>query len=452
MTLPLRWRLVLLTTTLMAVVLATIGTVILVRFHSDLIATVDASLRLRAERLADAPTNQTEVLGELTSASEPDESFGQILNRSGAVLDSSEGLTSGALLTAAQLVSVPTNGQFRSADVDTTEEMVPARLFAMPMSDDRIAVIGASIEDQNDAINRLVVLMVIGGVVAVALSGVAGWVVAGFALRPIDRMRREASQISGTHQQRLAVPATRDELERLATTLNEMLDRLDSAGEAQRRFIADASHELRTPLANLKLEVDVALRDAPDAAALSMALQSMRAELDGLIELSGNLLDLAHASEQGMSLQLRPLDLRPLLDEEIAHFATRAASSSVDLELTGPSAIHVSGDELRLRQVVGNLLDNAIRHSPAASTVRVRAAASPESITVEVVDEGDGLPSNSSDLFTPFWRADEGRARDGGGVGLGLSITRAIVEAHGGSIEAESRPEGGSAFLFVLPR
>jgi two-component system OmpR family sensor kinase len=153
-----------------------------------------------------------------------------------------------------------------------------------------------------------------------------------------------------------------------------------------------------------------------------------------------------------MSLQMRALDLRLLLDEEIAHFATRAASSEVELELTGPSAIHVSGDELRLRQVIGNLLDNAIRHSPAGSTVRVRAAATPESVTVGVADEGDGLPSNSSDLFTPFWRADEGRARDGGGVGLGLSIARAIIEAHGGSIEAESRTEGGSIFRFTLPR
>ena len=335
MTLPLRWRLVLITTTLMAVVLATIGTVILVRFRADLIATVDTSLRLRAERLVGVDDHLP--VSELT-AIEPDESFGQVLSDSGEVLDESVGLTSEPMLTASQAATVPREGQIYSADVATVEEVVPARLLAWPLSGDNVAVIGTSIEDQNEAIQNLLTLLVVGGVVAVALSGAAAWVVAGVALRPIDRLRGEAAQISGTHQQRLAVPATRDELERLARTLNEMLDRLDTAGAAQSRFIADASHELRTPLTNLTLEVDLALKGAHDEKALTQALISIRTEIEALVELAGSLLDLAQTSDGGVQLTLQRVDLAALLRSEAARFESRAASSDVQLTLNVPEA------------------------------------------------------------------------------------------------------------------
>lgn len=451
MTLPLRWRLVLITTTLMAVVLATIGTAILFRFRADLIATVDTSLRLRAERLVGV-TDERLPVSELTGI-EPDESFGQVLNLSGELLDESPGLTSEPTLTSSQLASVPAEGRIYSADVSTVEEVVPARLLAWPLSGDNVAVIGTSIEDQNEAVQNLLVLLVIGGIVAITFSGAAGWVVAGFALRPIDRLRREASQISGTHQQRLAVPATRDELERLARTLNEMLDRLDTAREAQDRFIADASHELRTPLANLTLEVELALKGTPDEVALTESLLSIRTEIDALVELAGSLLDLAQTADGGVLLNVQQVELAELLRNEAERFAPRAASSDVLVAVDVPEAIGARCDELRVRQVVANLLDNAIRHSPAGATVTVSAHEAATGVTVEVSDEGDGLiPSNSAEVFTPFWRSDDGRARDRGGVGLGLAISRAIVEAHGGTITAENGSASGSVFRFTLPR
>ncbi len=449
MTLPLRWRLVLITTTLMAVVLATIGTVILVRFRADLIATVDTSLRLRAERLVDVDDRLP--VSELT-AIEPDESFGQVVSGSGEVLDESAGLTSEPMLTASQVATVPNEGQIYSADVSTVEEVVPARLLAWSLPGDNVAVIGTSIEDQNEAVQNLLTLLVVGGVVAVALSGAAAWVVAGVALRPIDRLRGEAAQISGTHQQRLAVPATRDELERLARTLNEMLDRLDAAGAAQSRFIADASHELRTPLTNLTLEVDLALKGARDEKALTQALISIRAEIEALVELAASLLDLAQTSDDGVQLTLQRVDLAALLRSEAARFESRAANSEVELTVSVPDAVSVQCDELRVRQVVANLLDNAIRHSPAGTTVTLSAQDAPAGVTVEVSDEGDGLPSNTAEVFAPFWRSDEGRGRDDGGVGLGLAISRAIVEAHGGTITAENGSTSGSVFRFTLPR
>ena len=448
MTLPLRWRLVLITTTLMALVLATIGTVILIRFRADLIATVDTSLRLRAERLVGVDDHLP--VSELT-AIEPDESFGQVLSDSGEVLDESVGLTSEPMLTAVQVSTVPGARQIYSTNVATVEEVVPARLLAWPLSGGNVAVIGTSIEDQNEAIQNLLTLLVVGGIVAVALSGAAAWVVAGVALRPIDRLRREAAQISGTHQQRLAVPATRDELERLARTLNEMLDRLDAAGAAQSRFIADASHELRTPLTNLTLEVDLALKGAHDEKALTQALISIRSEIQALVELAGSLLDLAQTSDRGVQLTLQRVDLAELLSSEAARFEPRAANSDVRLILNVPDAVSGECDELRVRQVVANLLDNAIRHSPAGATVSLSVQDASTAVTVEVRDEGDGLPSNTAEVFAPFWRSDDGRARDGGGVGLGLAISRAIVEAHGGTITAENGSASGSVFRFTLP-
>ena len=449
MTVPLRWRLVLITTTLMAVVLATIGAVILVKFRADLMATVDTSIQLRAEGLADV--NERLPGSELRGV-EPDESFAQVLSASGEVLDESPGLTSDASLTASQRGTVSEQRQIFSNEVATVEEVVPARLLAWRTSDDNIVVIGASIEDQDEAVQSLLVLMLIGGVVAVVLSGAAAWLVAGFALRPIDRLRREAAQISGTHQQRLAVPATRDELERLARTLNQMLDRLDEASEAQSRFIADASHELRTPLTNLTLEVDLALKESSDAKALAAALVSIRSEIDALVQLAESLLDLAQTSDGGVQLTLQPVDLAALLRSETARFEPRAQSSDVRLALDIPDAISVQCDELRVRQVVANLLDNAIRHSPDGATVTLSAQVAPTQVTVEVSDEGEGLPSNTAEVFAPFWRFDDGRARDAGGVGLGLAISRAIVEAHGGTIAAENGSASGSVFRFTLPR
>ena len=449
MTIPLRWRLALITTTLMAVVLAAVGSMILVRFRADLIATVDTSLHLRAEQLIGV--EEAPPVSEFTGG-EPDESFGQIVSTDGTVLDQSTGLTSGAALTQSQLAGLPSEGRIYSADVATVEEVVPARLLAVPLSNDAVAVVGASIEDQNEAVESLLVLMLIGGAVAVALSGAAAWVVAGVALRPIDRLRSDAAQISRTHQQRLAVPATRDELERLATTLNQMLDRLDAASEAQNRFIADASHELRTPLTNLTLEVDLALKGERDEQALTEALISIRSEIDGLVELAGSLLDLAHASDGGVQLTVRQVDLSELLRSESSRFAPRAANSGVQVVLVAPESVEAHCDELRIRQVVANLLDNAIRHSPAGCTVTVRAEVEPEWVWVEVSDEGDGLPSNTAEVFAPFWRSDPGRARDSGGVGLGLAISRAIVEAHGGTISADRSSAGGSIFRFSLPR
>jgi len=230
-----------------------------------------------------------------------------------------------------------------------------------------------------------------------------------------------------------------------------MLDRLDAAGAAQSRFIADASHELRTPLTNLTLEVDLALKGAHDEKALTQALISIRSEIQALVELAGSLLDLAQTSDRGVQLTLQRVDLAELLSSEAARFEPRAANSDVRLILNVPDAVSGECDELRVRQVVANLLDNAIRHSPAGATVSLSVQDASTAVTVEVRDEGDGLPSNTAEVFAPFWRSDDGRARDGGGVGLGLAISRAIVEAHGGTITAENGSASGSVFRFTLP-
>ncbi len=301
-------------------------------------------------------------------------------------------------------------------------------------------------EDTADALASLAGLMLVGGPIAILLAGAAGWLVAGAALRPVERLRTEAEAISASEPgRRLAVPATGDELARLAEGLNRMLARLEEAAERERRFVSDASHELRTPLANLKAELDIALRRARGPEELTRVLHSASEETDRLGRLAEDLLVLARAEGGRLPIRREDVDLGKLVVDTVASFAGRADELGIELATSVAPRTHASADPTRLRQAVGNLVDNALIHTPAGGRVTVEVSSVAARRSSPSNDTGPGFPPEFVDsAFEPFSRSDAARSRAEGGAGLGLAIVRAIAEAHGGSVEARNRSDGGA--------
>jgi len=285
-----------------------------------------------------------------------------------------------------------------------------------------------------------------------------GYWLAGRALLPVDVMTAELEAVRDGRSlhRRLAVPAGQDELSRLARNLNAMLERMEQSFEALRRFTADASHELKTPLMVLRAGVERSLTDPRTPSELVASLDETLRQINQMSDLVTNLLTLARADEGRSSLVLRPGDLRGLVVEagETAEILGEQQGVEVALELP-EVAVEVPMDAARVRQLLLNLVTNAIKYTPAGGTVVLRLVDGPEVATLTVQDSGIGIaPGDLEHVFERFWRADPARSRTGDrpGTGLGLAICKWIAEAHGGTIQVQSRPGRGSIFAVTFPR
>ena len=290
-------------------------------------------------------------------------------------------------------------------------------------------------DDRDDVLAGLVTTFAIGSPAAVLVASVLGYVLAGVALRPVEAMRARAAEVSlAPGDERLPLPAARDEIRRLGETLNGMLDRLSRSFERERRFVADASHELRTPVAVLKTELEGALRAGDHAPEVRAALVAAVEECDHLAQLADDLLVIARSSEGRLPVRPEPIAVEELLEGVRARFADRASEHGRAIRVHA-GAERVTADPLRLRQALGNLVDNALRHGVGEVTVAARAG-DDGSVVLEVSDEGPGFAPDIADrAFERFARGDAARTR--GGTGLGLAIVRAIAEAHGGTASIE---------------
>jgi len=451
--LPLRLRLTLAFAVGMALVLSAFGGFVYWRVGHDLLASLDLSLRGRAQvitsALDDTASGGIRSDGDLI---DPDESFAQVLDASGILVDASSAELETPLVSPAELGSVA-DPLFLIKDVPEIDAD-PLRLLVVPIDssgDRRFVVVGATLGDRRDALDRLFIALIVGGPVALLLTSSAGWLVAGAALRPVEAMRREAEAISVSEpDRRLPVPPTRDELARLGATLNSMLDRLQLAFERERRFVDDASHELRTPLAILKMELDLALVRSRTPEELEAALRNASVEADRLAQLAEDLLVLSRAERGRLPLHREEVSLDELMHQAVELFENRARSSGARIELevdAGTAWV----DPARLRQAVENLLENALRHSGHGGVVTLRAIRNGDPVTISVEDTGPGFPADLiQTAFEPFSRSESG-AGDGAGAGLGLAIVRAVAEAHGGTVRAENLPEGGARITLSLP-
>lgn len=283
----------------------------------------------------------------------------------------------------------------------------------------------------------------------VATAGALTWLLAGRALRPVEAIRTEVHSISGsTLDRRVPVPDSGDEVARLASTMNAMLDRLQEASARQQRFVADASHELRSPVAAMRTELEVAQRTAgpDDWPAVAERLLFEEARLEAVIT---DLLLLATLDEGAPFPEPVAVDLAAEAREE----ARRRSPDRdhVEVEVDAPEAAVVQGNRTQLRRALANLLDNAVRH--ARSTVRVSVHERDGRVRVLIDDDGDGIPEVDRErVFERFVRLDEHRARgEAGGAGLGLSLVRRIAERHHGTATVDAAPLGGARLLLDLP-
>lgn len=253
-------------------------------------------------------------------------------------------------------------------------------------------------------------------------------------------------------RQRLFAPSDAPELATLAAAFNELLDRLEAAHASQHRFVADASHELRTPLAALRAEIEVALRRERTSADYQRTLDSNRHELERLSSLVENLLALAALDAAPPSRQQAPVDLGLVCRDVAEQLSPLAAVQNVRLQLELSEGVTIPGDVFSLERAVRNLVENAIRHTPAGEQIVIRAEARQGEVSIQVIDTGFGIaPEHLPHLFERFYRVDTARTRTHGGAGLGLSIVKAIVEAHGGTVSVESKLGAGSTFTVRLP-
>ena len=454
MRLPIRARLTLISAALMAVVLAVSGVFLYLRLRADLLEAVDSGLESRAAGVLASLQRSPAALEAGGGLIDPGDAFAQVLGPGAVVIQSSPGLQPTPLLTEAEVAGLR-GPLFLERDAQTVHEAVQARLLAVRAPGGRVLVVGASLDDRHEALARLATLMAIGGPLVLILAGGVGWVVAGAALRPVERMRVEATAISASEPGRRLPPTrTGDEVAKLGETLNEMLDRLEQALQRERRFVDEASHELRTPLANLRVELDLALRRARTAEELEAALRSAGEETERLARLAEDLLVLARADRGRVPVRREEVDMAELVGGEVEAFAARAAKAGVSIEARVPTGLRASVDPLRIRQAVGNLVDNALHATPPHGTVTVEVVHADGRMSLEVRDTGEGFPAAFlRNAFEPFARSDASRSRpDGdGGAGLGLAIVRAVAEAHGGTVEAANRPGGGAAVTLRIP-
>jgi len=293
------------------------------------------------------------------------------------------------------------------------------------------------------------------GLVAALLMG--SWI-ARRALAPVDRIITEVREITDGRSlhRRLAEPMVKDELGRLTETLNQMMTRLERSFAALRRFTADASHELKTPLTVLRAGVERAITMPslpPEALA---ALEETLQEINRMTELVEALLMLARADEGTAPLHRETVDLRAIVEETGETGELLAAEAGVTMEVATPAdPVIVPVDASRIRQLILNLLTNAVKYTPAGGSVRLQLGPPNGRVTLTVADSGVGIaPGDLPHIFDRFWRADSARTRTGerSGTGLGLAICKWIAEAHGGTIDVQSRPGRGTTFTVTLPR
>jgi heavy metal sensor kinase len=292
--------------------------------------------------------------------------------------------------------------------------------------------------------------------IMLVLAAAGGHWLARRALAPVDEITRTARSLSADSlSSRLTVPRTSDEIERLSTTLNEMLERLEAAFRRVSRFTADASHELRTPLAVMRTTAEVALR-APerDGAEARAALEQIVAEVERTSHLTENLLLLAKADSGAAALQRHHVDLAAAVGEACAQVEVLARVKGLELatELPEPQSLYVAGDTHALRRLFLILLDNAVKYTPTGGRIEVALREHGDAVVGEVRDSGIGIsPQDLPHVFDRFYRADRARSREHGGTGLGLAIARWIAESHGGAITVASEIERGSRFEVRLP-
>jgi signal transduction histidine kinase len=397
----------------MALVLAATGLFLSLRFRAELDHTLNQGLRARAVDVGALVQQADTGLRDSARASEPGADFAQVLYASdGRVLDATPGFGRRPLLSAAELRAA-TRRPIMVVHPATSVEIGRTKLRAAPVSAQGrrvIVVVGASLDDRDEALTSLRNLLLVGGPAALLLASLAGYALTTTAMRPVSRL----------------------------------LGRLAAGLARERAFTADASHELRTPLTMLTTELQLMARDRPVGPAFDTAIGAAIEEADRLGTLLADLLVLARSDAEQLPLAPEDVDVRALAEEVAGRFARAGA----DVAVAVPAELRVRADRRQLERALGNLLANATRHGAAPIEVATETAG--DHVEIHVRDGGPGIPAAFlPHAFDRFARPDPGQAESG--TGLGLAIVDAVARSHGGSAHAANRPEGGADVWMSIP-
>ena len=439
-----------------AALVFTLGSLLFVAtLSASLLGSIDAQLSSqlsRASRYVPAASGSAPGQSSLGAGNPaPGEYVVQVINPEGRVRGGSADAGSTPLISPAQIRQARQH-QFVVTRHDEDEQ---ERVMAKPLMRHPGWIAAASVDLEAYSRTRSDVTreLLIAGLVFVAAAGLGGYGLARAALSPVERLRREVAAVSGRDPAPgLQVPRTRDEIAALATTMNELLGRLQGALARQRALVADASHELRTPFAVLRGELELASRPGRSREELAAAVEHAGEEAARLARITEQLLFLARSDEDRIQPRPELTDIVLLLTRSAEHAAARATAAGVRLAVDAPAGLVAEVDPDRIREAVDNLVDNALRFAPAGTPVVIAAKADGPGLVIEVRDRGPGFPPEFlPHAFERFARPDSGRARTDGGAGLGLAIVSAIAQAHGGRAAARNQPGGGGAVALELP-
>ncbi len=396
----------------------------------------------------------------------PTDTVVELLDKDGSVVDIKISTPFGGTPSSARpmlpktLPSQPTDHPATPFTVSGTGGIAHFRVTYWPEDSfgGQIVVLAIPLTDVDATLGQLLILEAVISAGIVLATALLAFVIIQIGLRPLQRMGAAAGEIAAGDYSRRVEPATpRTEIGRLGMALNAMLSQIEAAFEQRtaserrlRRFIADASHELRTPLTSIRGYSEMLRRGASESQADSdLARRRIEEESVRMSALVDDMLLIARL-DQGRPLETRPVNLQAIASDAAAD--ARAVAPRREITLQAPGAVVVSGDDTRLRQVVGNLVRNALVHTPSASPVEIAVSTQNGTAQLSVVDHGPGLrPEDRERIFEPFYRADPSRSRDSGGAGLGLSIVNAVVVAHGGRVQVKETSGGGATFEVALP-
>ncbi len=399
-----------------------------------------------ADNLDEGISQRADTIAAVIARSVPPEIFAdedlvvQVVDPNGAVIGSSTNLAGAAAITHLgagfhTISDVP--GRTESFRVLVRQVSAGSELVTL--------IVGVNNDDVTEPVTILSRLLAATVPAVVLLLGALTWWLTGRTLRPVEKMRIELAEISGANLgRRVAEPDTGDEIDRLAHTMNETLDRLDDAIRRQRRFVADASHELRSPLTRIRteLEVDLVSGEPLDPSTTERSVLGEAIDLQHLVD---DLLQLARGDDGLAAADFEPVDLDDIVLREARRVRERGR---VEIDVRGVTGAQTFGDARQLARAVRNLFDNAERHATSMVTIGLDEIG--DRVRFTVSDDGDGIPlDDRAVIFERFTRLDDARARDNGGTGLGLAIARDIIQAHDGTIVLDDVTE--TRFVVELP-
>ncbi|WP_230085258.1 sensor histidine kinase [Arthrobacter sp. AQ5-05] len=444
-----RKRATLTAVTVVALALITGGVLLLVLLQASLIATTETVAKNKAADVA-ALINSQDVSEAAQSMADTARSgqFVQIISPQGAVVASSER----SIRTTPLSDSRPGPGKTMVDSVSSLQSIGDTDTFLIVASGVNTeqgtytVVVASTVQVQTDSVTTVAWFLLGATPLLLLVVGSAVWFLVGRSLRQVERIRDQVDHIDASRlSERVEVPATHDEIHRLALTMNSMLNKLQTSDAEQRRFVSDASHELRSPLATISAGLEIATADPSGDTwrALQDMLSGETARMRYLVD---ELLTLAKANDGGIHITFQDVDLDDVLATEIRRLrplTTHTISASL-------VPARVTGDAQRLGQVLRNVLDNANRH--ARSTIAIELTSGPDGVRVVIDNNGDLVPAADRErIFERFVRLDQSRSRESGGSGLGLAIAASIMSAHHGSLTASQAPSGDCRFELHLP-